>query len=40
MPACNNINSIPKKVVVDHQILKKFNVAHLLEKYGKPCCMV
>jgi len=30
-----NIN-IPKQIIDDHQILKSFNVDHLLEKVGDP----
>lgn len=37
--ACNNIKSIPKQIVVDHQVLTIFNVAHLLKKIGDPSPM-
>jgi len=37
---CNSINSIPIHIVVDHQIFKMFNVAHLLEKVDDPSTSV
>lgn len=35
--ACNNLNSILQQIMIDHQILKMFNVAHLSEKVGDAC---